>query len=163
MTAQRKFRIVLRENGRLSVEGSAEEFLRRFGISGGEIDLTVALLAIYEGVAELTNERQEPLTLSDLLALAHEDKVSAFFAALDLLRRGKRVRIGLKYNELMLDDNVMVVAVDEDSAIRASDLYNLVDRYSRQGYRTLMALVDSYGDVAYYEVSKTFFPKLRRR
>ncbi|MEM4613206.1 MAG: hypothetical protein QXJ56_04535, partial [Ignisphaera sp.] len=80
------------------------------------------------------------------------------------VRRGKRVVFGNSDNELIIvGEKTLVYAMDEDSMIRAAELYDIVDRAIKQGYRVLIAVVDMHGDVTYYEVGKMTFPKIERR
>jgi len=153
-------------NCRIYIEKASVELQERFGIvEGGEVNPTIALYLLNKKMADIVDDNGRIVDISKLIECFDKPIYSTlFFVVQDLIKRGKKIAFGETDNELIItSENTLVYVMDEDSTIKAIDLYNIVDRAIKQGYRFLIAVVDMHGDVTYYEVSKMIFPKIERR
>lgn len=153
-------------DGKAYLDKISSEARDRFGlIEGKEVPLPLLLYLAYTNSAEIVDEKGEKIMFNDIVKLVKDvNAFSTFLVLYDLSRKGKKVVIGENTSILVIiDDKIKVFVLDEDSYIAAEDLYDIVDRSIKQGYRVVIALVDINGEVTYYEVSKTDFPKIERR
>lgn len=153
-------------NCRIYAKKVPPELCERFGIiEGGEVNPVLALYLLSTKSIKIVDEYGNSIDASDVVRCINNPMYSTlFFVFQDLVRRGKRVVLGNSDNELIIvGEKMLVYAMDEDSVIRVVDLYDIVDRAIKQGYRVLIAVVDMHGDVTYYEVGKMTFPKIERR
>ena len=143
----------------------SQSVVERFGLQEGkEIPMPVALHLMYVGRAQVFDEKGEKLSFEDLLkAVRDPDTFSVFIVLHDLARRGKSVAVDSGRELVLINENVRVYVVDEDSYLTAEDLYTLVDKSIKLGYRLVIAVVDLNGEVTYYEVGKVDFPRIERR
>uniref|UniRef100_A0A7C4H2B2 Uncharacterized protein n=1 Tax=Ignisphaera aggregans TaxID=334771 RepID=A0A7C4H2B2_9CREN len=138
----------------------------RFGLSEErEIPLPILLYLVYTSIVEIIDEKGERIEFIDLIkSLKDVNTFSTFIVLYDLVKKGKKVGIGDFNNELVIiDEKIKIYVLDEDSYIVAEELYKIVDRAIKQGYRLVIAVVDINGEVTYYEVNKTDFPRIERR
>ncbi|MDK6027813.1 hypothetical protein QPL79_00310 [Ignisphaera sp. 4213-co] len=132
--------------------------------AGKQIDPALAFYLIYNNVADVVNENNVKIGFDEFIKRIQSSvNTSIFLVLMDLLKRGKKVSMGVSKNELVLvDEKTRILVLDEDAVINVENLYNTVDRAIKQGYKLVIAVVDMYGDVTYYEVSKMSFPKIER-
>ncbi|MEM1541340.1 MAG: hypothetical protein QW101_02275 [Ignisphaera sp.] len=152
--------------GKAYLVRASSDLKERFGLSEEkEVPLPILLYLVYTGVAEIVNEKGERIGFRDLVkSLKNANTFSMFIVLYDLVKRGRKVGVGEIHNELVIiDEKIKIYVLDEDSYIVAEELYKIVDRAIKQGYRLVVAVVDINGEVTYYEVNKTDFPRIERR
>jgi len=159
--------IIRYRNGKLYLEKASIDIKNRFGLSEtGYVDPIIALYLAYSSNAKIIDSENRELDLDAIIRICEENNraLETFFVFLDLVKRGKKVRPGIQGNEIVIEDEkIRIYAIDESSRISVKDLYTLVDRSIKQGYRVIIALVDLYGDVTYYEVNKMDFQKIEKK
>lgn len=158
--------IVRYVNGKAYAVRIDQGVAERFGlVEGGEVPLPILLYLLYIGKAKVVNDKNKEVSFEDLVKLIKDpDTFSIFIVFYDLAKKGKRITLGDSSRELVLiDEKIKVYVLDEDSYISADDMYKLVDRAIKQEYRLIIAIVDINGEITYYEVNKTDFPKIERR
>ncbi len=153
-------------NCRIYVKQAPPELCERFNIiENQEVNPVLALYLLNTKSIEVIDEYGNSVDISRLVGCLNKLVYpTLFFVFQDLVRRGKKIVFGEYDNELIIvGEKILVYVMDEDSVVRAADLYSVVDRAIKQGYRVLIAVVDMHGDVTYYEVGKMTFPKIERR
>lgn len=130
----------------------------------GANPIMVAYL-LYIGKAEVKDCNGNPMDLEDLVKMFGGKSMWIVFSTyLDLRRRGKVPDLGAEPRELMLEKDRMCIYVYEENAkVKPIELAALVERGLRRDCRVVIAIVDMYGDVTYYEVTKMTFPRIERR
>ncbi len=120
---------------------------------------------LHVGRAEVLSSDGSRLSLEDLIKIFGGKELWIVFSTyLDLRKKGKIPKPGLEPNELYLEkDRVCVYVYEENSIITPEEVISLVEKSSRRECSAVIAVVDMYGDVTYYEVSKINFPKIERR
>lgn len=164
MSAKKKIVLKVLRGGEIMI-ASGDLKIERF-VSGekGFVDPALAFYLVYSGMADVVDENNNRIGFEEFVEkIQGRLKGSVFLVLMDLLKRGKKVVSGPSENELILvDEKANILVLDEDAVVRVDDLYNYVDRAIKQGYKLIIAVVDMYGDVTYYEVSKMSFPKIER-
>lgn len=164
MATKKKIVLKILGSGEITI-ASGDLKIERF-VSGekGFVDPALAFYLVYSGMADVIDENNSKVGFEEFVEkIQSRLKGSVFLVLMDLLKRGKKVLAGSSENELILvDEKASVLVLDEDAVVRVDDLYNDVDRAIKQGYKLIIAVVDMYGDVTYYEVSKMSFPKIER-
>ncbi|MEM0027720.1 MAG: hypothetical protein QXT53_03765 [Ignisphaera sp.] len=164
MSAKKKIVLKILGNGEIVI-ASGDLKTEKFMLSEkGFVDPALAFYLVYSGTADVVDESNTKIDFEEFVEkIQSRLKGSVFLVLMDLLKRGKKVLPGHSENELVIvDEKVNVLVLDEDAIVRVDDLYNGVDRAIKQGYKLIIAVVDMYGDVTYYEVSKMSFPKIER-
>ncbi len=120
---------------------------------------------LYVGKAEVVDEKGRKVDLEEFVKIFGDRNLWILFSTyLDLRRRGKVPDVGVEPNELVIDrERVCIYVYEENAKVRPSELLSLVERGLRKDCRVMIAVVDMYGDVTYYEVTKMVFPKIERR
>ncbi len=125
----------------------------------------LVLYLAYTGRARIVDADGNELSIEDAVkSLGDKSLWITFSTFLDLRRRGKIPEPGSSPNELVIDSEGMCVYVYEENAIvTPEELVSITESSMRRECRAVIAVVDMYGDVTYYEVSKMSFPKIERR
>ncbi len=159
--------IIRYRDGKLYLEKASMDIKNRFNLTElGYVDPIIALYLAYNSNAKIVDEENRELDLDSIIKICEENNraLETFFVFLDLVKRGRKARPGIQGNEIVLEDEkIRIYAIDENSKIGVRDLYALVDRSIKQGYRVIIALVDLYGDVTYYEVNKMDFQRIEKK
>ncbi len=160
-----KARFVLGKDGVIKViecpSGIREcEVIKRIGCH----PVIVAYL-LYVGKAEVVNEEGKSVNMEELIERVGNRNLWILFSTyLDLRKRGKIPEFGAEPNELVIDrERTCIYVYEENAMVTPSELLSIVEKSIRKECRAIMAVVDMYGDVTYYEVSKMSFPKIERR
>ncbi len=154
------------ENGEIEILACPQNIKQCQGkLPGSKVHPLVAMFMIYSGIAVLYDDRGCELSLEELLKRMNKRELWITFSVyLDLLKRGRRVEPGVADNELVLEKlRVKVYVFEENSLVKPEMLIDIIEKASRQDYKVVIAVVDMYGDVTYYEVSKISFPVIERR
>ncbi len=120
---------------------------------------------LYIGCAEVYDDKGTKLTLSELFEKFSSEKNLwiVFSVYSDLRRRGKKPEIGLDINELCLDEcKTRIYVFEENTLVKVETLNELIDKNIRQNSRVIIAIVDMYGDVTYYELNRIVFQRVVR-
>lgn len=84
--------------------------------------------------------------------------LSLFLVYHDLRKRGRRVKLGLRPNTLVLNmgsRRVEVLVLEEGKLMTLSDLAEWSKSCIASGYEPVVAIVDRYGVITYYEARVT--------
>ncbi len=121
----------------------------------------MALYVLYTNQGVMLDENGNRITIEEFIKRYGGTSLWITFSVyLDLRRRGKKPEPGLAQNELVLENERMRIYVFEENApITPRKILELVERCLKQGYKVIVAVVDMYGDVTYYEVDKMKFAK----
>ena len=132
---------------------------------GGLLHPLIATYLVYSNIAKIVDESGKELSLKEVINMFSDRNFWITFSVfLDLRKRGKKVEPGIEPNELILEsEKTKVYVFEENALVKARDLVSLVGRSMKQNYRVLIAVVDMYGDVTYYEVNKLAFSRIERR
>ena len=132
---------------------------------GDTIPLLVAMYTVYNGIAVLQDVEGRVLTFEEFLKRINRRNIWIVFSVyLDLVKRGRVVVPGSIDNELVLEGyKPKIYVFEENSLVKPEHIIEIVERASRQDYRVIVAIVDMYGDVTYYEVNKIVFQPIMRR
>jgi tRNA-intron endonuclease len=166
MSCKSKIKLKLLKDGKIVVDAifSLPKELQGVLKEGGSVDPILALHLVFNNIAKVEDESGMEVDLVRLIEkLQGNLSSSALLVLLDLTKRGRKVVPGATENDLvLLNEKVVIHVLDEDADISVEELYNMVDNAIKQGYRFIIAIVDMYGDVTYYEVTKISFPKIER-
>lgn len=132
---------------------------------GDSVPLLVAMYMVYNGIAILQDCEGRTLSFEELLKRINKRNIWIVFSVyLDLVKRGRVVVPGSMDNELVLEGyKTKIYVFEENSLVKPEHMIEIVERASRQDYRVVVAIVDMYGDVTYYEVNKIVFQPITRR
>lgn len=152
-------------NGRAYAIKVKQDIVERFRLmEKGEIPIPILLYLAYVDRAEVVDSEGRKLSFEELVSsIADVNVFSTFIVLYDLVKKGKKVSLNNNREIVILDENIEVYVLDEDSYVMAEDLYKLVDRAIKHSHRFIIAVVDINGEITYYEVSKTNFPRIEKR
>jgi tRNA splicing endonuclease len=166
MSCKYKIKFRLLKDGKIVVESisSLPKELQGALKEGEHVDPVLALYLIFNNIARVEGENGAEIDLAKLIEeMQNSLSSSALLVLQDLMKRGRKVVPGATKNDLvLLGERIVIHVLDEDADIGVEELYNMVDNAIKQGYRFVVAIVDMHGDVTYYEVTKTSFPKIER-
>ena len=166
MSCKYKIKFRLLKDGKIVVESisSLPKELQGALKEGEHVDPVLALHLVFNNIARVEGEDGAEIDLAKLIEeMQNSLSSSALLVLQDLMKRGRKVVPGATKNDLvLLGERIVIHVLDEDADIGVEELYNMVDNAIKQGYRFVVAIVDMHGDVTYYEVTKTSFPKIER-
>jgi tRNA splicing endonuclease len=166
MSCKYKIKFRLLKDGKIVVESisSLPKELQGALKEGEHVDPVLALHLVFNNIARVEGENGAEIDLAKLIEeMQNSLSSSALLVLQDLMKRGRKVVPGATKNDLvLLGERIVIHVLDEDADIGVEELYNMVDNAIKQGYRFVVAIVDMHGDVTYYEVTKTSFPKIER-
>jgi len=143
----------LRE-GRLTAEGVRE------------LHPVEAAYLLYIGKLRLREESGRELSLEDMFKIIRDDNLWILFVVYtDLRRKGKRVRLSHTPRMLYVehgDKVIEMLVLEENTMVPSTDIVEFVRRAISRGFEPMIAVVDMYGDITYYEVSKISFKPIER-
>ncbi len=124
--------------------------------SNGNIELLEALhlLASAKVALEGRTGWEEALKYASMFNI----RLSLLLVYHDLRRRGRRVRLGLRPNTLVLNlksRKVEILVLEEGNPMTLEDLAEWSRSAIASGYEPVVAIVDKYGVVTYYEARAT--------
>jgi tRNA splicing endonuclease len=163
MSLKSKVKLKLFKDGKIVVASLSKEF-QEILREGEQVDSVLALSLVFNNIAKVEDEDGIEVSLMQLIEkLQPSLGNSTFLVLMDLVKRGRKVMLGITKNELiLLSEKAVIHVLDEDADISVEELYNMVDNAVKQGYRFIVAIVDMHGDVTYYEVTKASFPRIER-
>jgi tRNA splicing endonuclease len=163
MSLKSKVKLKLFKDGKIVVASLSKEF-QEILREGEQVDSVLALSLVFNNIAKVEDENGIEVSLAQLIEkLQPSLGNSTFLVLMDLVKRGRKVMLGITKNELiLLSEKAVIHVLDEDADISVEELYNMVDNAVKQGYRFIVAIVDMHGDVTYYEVAKASFPRIER-
>ena len=132
---------------------------------GDTIPLLIAMYMAHNGIAIVQDSEGKVLSFEEFLKRINKRNIWIVFSVyFDLVKRGRVVVPGLMDNELVLEGyRTKVYIFEENSLVKPEHIIEIVERALRQDYRVVVAIVDMYGDVTYYEVNKMVFHPITRR
>ena len=132
------------------------------GIS--EIDLIKAAYLLYHNKAIAIDENGKNISLRDLF-MRYGDKEEwwiLFSVFTDLAKRGFKVEKGYSSRDLIAlkgDKKYRIFVTEEGMKIKLSYLYTWIEGTQVKDLDVLIAVVDMYGDITYYQVFPYTFQK----
>ena len=156
----KKGRIVVVKKGEKLREGRvSEEGVR-------ELHPVEAAYLLYTGRLRLVDEAGREVSFAELFRRIQDGNLWILFIVYtDLRKRGRKVRIGFKPNTLYIDrgsETIEMLVLEENTYVSPQEVIEFVNSAVNKGYRPMIAIVDMYGDITYYDVSKIVFKPIKR-
>ena len=153
-------RIVVTRGGERLREGRINEKGLR------ELHPVEAAYPVYTDRLKRRDELGQELGLEELFKRIDSDMLWILFIVYsDLRRKGKRVRPGPDPRVLYIErgDNVVeMLVLEENSVVSPEEILQFIKRALSKGFEPMIAIVDMYGDITYYEISKVSFKPIER-
>jgi len=162
-TAQRG--IILRVESlpwNIVIEQGVEDANRILGpLSNNRVHVIEALYLIYRGIAKAFSKDGEPISFEELMRLYSVENPYAwveFETYLDLRKRGRHPIPGPRPHTFLLRRRKMeqkythyVLVLEENRPISLETLYSFIREAFSNSWEPILAIVDRYGDLTYYE------------
>ncbi|RLG88621.1 MAG: hypothetical protein DRO15_02410 [Thermoprotei archaeon] len=121
---------------------------------------------LYTGRAEVFDDRGNKLGFEEFFSKYSSSRRAwiLFTVYFDLRKRGKRAKPGLSDSDVIVEhqrDSLRIFVTEENTQLSLRTIIEWIEDSLRKGYKPIMAVVDMYGDVTYYELSKINLPKIR--
>ena len=121
---------------------------------------------LYTKRAELYTETGSKIDFEELFRKFGNRKLWTLFTVYyDLRHRGRRVRPGMSENDIVIEDKsnpIRIFVAEENTELSLNTLLEWIEDSMKKGYKPIIAVVDMYGDVTYYEMAKISLPKIIR-
>lgn len=122
---------------------------------------------IYTGRAEIFDDKGNKLSFEDFFSNYCSDRKAwiLFTVYFDLRKRGKRAKPGLTNSDIIVEhqkESMRIFVTEENTQLSLQTIIEWIEDSLRKGYKPLMAVVDMYGDVTYYELSKINLPRIKK-
>ena len=120
---------------------------------------------LYTQRAELICENGMKLNFEEFFSKFGGDRKSWILFAVyyDLRKRGRKVRPGITESDLIIENkstSMRIFVTEENTQLQLKTVMEWIEDSLRKGYKPYIAVVDMYGDVTYYEVSKISLPRI---
>ena len=150
--------------GRLVVEECPQSIRECEVLTKNPHPVLVAYL-VYVGKMRVVGPDGRELGLKELVEMFGGKSFWIVFSTyLDLRRKGRVPKPGALDNELILErDRLCIYIYEENAPVEPQSLIRIVESSTRRDCTPVIAVVDMYGDVTYYEVSRMSFPRIERR
>lgn len=134
---------------------------------GAVLDPLEVAYLLHEDRAVVYGEGRRALTLRDLVEMFSDKKEwwLLFTVVHDLFKRGRVVKRGFGENDLILERDghkYQIFVAEENVFLPISVVLEWVESSMSKGYTPVIAVVDMYGDVTYYRMSRHFFKKIEK-
>ncbi len=146
----------------ITIVQGVEEVTKILGpLNNNKIHVIEALYLIYRGIANAFNREGEPISFEELMRLYSIDNPYAwveFETYLDLKKRGRHPIPGPRPHTFLLRRRKMeqkythyVLVLEENRPISLETLYSFIREAFSNSWEPILAIVDRYGDLTYYE------------
>ena len=144
------------------IERGAKEATKILGpISENKLHIIEALYLIYRGIARAYDEEKRSLSFEELIRIYSIENPYAwveFETYLDLRRRGRHPVPGPRPHTFLLRRRKTeqkythyILVLEENRLVNLEALYSFIREAFSNGWEPVLAIVDRYGDLTYYE------------
>ncbi len=117
------------------------------------------LYLIYLGYEVILGRNNKPLDFNKVINLTNDKELWVKFVVYyDLRNRGRRVKVrsdkGFTFSDPQSNRDVEVVVMEESRKLKAYELIEIIDKYTKMNKDVLLAIADRHGDVTYYQLSR---------
>ena len=155
-------------NGKFIISESRESLWEGKEIRGiGKVlHFVEAAYLIYTGKAEIFDDKGNRLSFEEFFSKYCSDRRAwiLFTVYFDLRKRGKKAKPGLTNSDIIVEhqkESLRIFVTEENTQLPLRTIIEWIEDSLRKGYKPLMAVVDMYGDITYYELSKISLPKIK--
>lgn len=153
--------IVLRAGDKITVVKGDEKYRE-----GDAIDLFEASYLVYSGRAKAIDEKDGELGVKELfMRYASGDLWWIYFTVFtDLASRGRRIRRGYGERSIIVEhegEKYMVYVTEEGARVPLITLLSWIESSQHKDLIPVIAVVDMYGDVTYYQAMSISLKRLQ--
>lgn len=152
--------LIIRAGKRLTIARGGGEYEE-----GSELDLLQACYLVYTGRARALDEEGREVGIRELFAkYARGDLWWILFTVFnDLVSRGRRVKRGYGDRDLVVEHEgkaYRVFVTEEGASVPIVTLLSWIEGSQHKDLAPVIAVVDMYGDVTYYQPFSISFKKI---